>query len=208
MVEFLARNKPCLNQFLIPFISPCSQHLLVPASIFHAFVSPCTHLRELPRSKNDHWLLSVTLQWTYNCKCQTNVFLDGKTIPCGNNYTSLFMKHSCFLRVGGWRVNMLSHLYFKCWQTRGRLLNSWNGYQKLHIIRANWSWRKMALEKAGICSSISSTQFNVERENTCSFPCHIGSSIPSFRDMCLHVTVRKKNCFIIFCIILTIYNFF
>ena len=179
----------------MPFISPCSHHLLVPASIFHAFVSPCTHLRELPRYKNDHWLLSVILQWIYNYKCQTNVFLYGKTISCSNNYTSLFMKLSCFLRVGGWRVSMLSHLHFKCWQARGRLLNSGNGYQKLHIIKAKWSSRKMALEKAGICWSINSTDFNVERENTISFPCHVGSSIPSFRDMYLHVTVREKKLF-------------
>ena len=146
MVEFLVRNKPYLNQFLMPFISLCSHHLLVPASIFHAFVSLCTHLRELPRYKNDHWFLSVTLQWIYNYKCQTNVFWKAKrylaviiTLPYSWN--------SCFLRVGDWRVSMFSHLYFKCWQTRGRLLNSWNGYQKLHFIRAKWSWRKMELEK-------------------------------------------------------------
>ena len=142
-------------------------------------------------------------------------FLDGKTISCGNNHTSLFMKHICFLRVEDWRVSMFSHLYFKRWQTRGRLLNSWNGYQKLHIVRAKWSWRKMELEKKSFlgvlvfghpyCSSTGSTQFNVEHENTCSFPCHIGSSFPTFRDMYLHVTMRKKKCFIIFCIKLTIY---
>ena len=52
---FLARNKPpYLYQILMPFISPYSHHLLVPATIFHAFVSLCTHLRELPRYKNDH----------------------------------------------------------------------------------------------------------------------------------------------------------
>ena len=33
------------------------------------------------------------------------------------------------------------------------------------------------------CSSINSTQFNVEQGNTCSFLCHIGSSIPIFWDM-------------------------
>ena len=42
------------------------------------------------------------------------------------------------------------------------------------------------------CLGINSTQFNVEHENTCSFPCYIGSSIPTFRDMYLHVMVRKK----------------
>ena len=118
--------------------------------------------------------------------------LDGKTISPGNNYTSLFMKHSCFLGVGDWKVSMFSHLYFECWQTRGRLLNSWNGYQKLHIIRAKWSWRKMELEKNPYCSIIKCTYFNVEHENTCFFPCNIGSSIPTFRDMYLHVTVQKK----------------
>ena len=56
------------------------------------------------------------------------------------------------------------------------------------------------------CSSINSTQFNVEHENTCSFPCHIGSSIPTFLDMYLHVIVPKKGCFIIFCIKFTIYK--
>ena len=74
-------------------------------------------------------------------------FLDGKTISRDSNYTSLFMKHSCFLRVGGWRVSVFSHLYFKCRQTRGRLLNYWNGYQKLNINRVKWSWRKIELQE-------------------------------------------------------------
>ena len=111
-------------------------------------------------------------------------FLDGKTISCGNSYISLFIKHSYFLRVGGWRVSIISHLYIKCWQTRGRLLNSWNSYQKLHINRVKWSLRKMELEKNN----------------------HIDSSILTFRDMYFHVIVRKKSCFIIFCIKLTIYK--
>ena len=55
-------------------------------------------------------------------------------------------------------------------------------------------------------SSINSTQFNVEHENRCLFPCHIGSSIPTFRDMYLHVLVRKINCFLILCIKFTIYK--
>ena len=42
------------------------------------------------------------------------------------------------------------------------------------------------------CSSINSTQFNVEHENACSFSFHLDSSIPTFRDMYLHVIVRKK----------------
>ena len=45
------------------------------------------------------------------------------------------------------------------------------------------------------CSSTDSTQFNVQHENTCSFPCHIGSSFPTFRDMYLHVTMPKKKVF-------------
>ena len=45
------------------------------------------------------------------------------------------------------------------------------------------------------CSSTDSTQFNFEHENTCSIACHIGSSFPTFQDMCLHVTVRKKKLF-------------
>ena len=36
LVEFLVQNKPGI------------------ASIFHGFISPCTHLRELPRYKNDN----------------------------------------------------------------------------------------------------------------------------------------------------------
>ena len=56
------------------------------------------------------------------------------------------------------------------------------------------------------CSNIDSTHFKVEHKNTCSFPCQIGSSILTFWDMYLHVIVRKKNCFIIFCIKLTIYK--
>ena len=45
------------------------------------------------------------------------------------------------------------------------------------------------------CSSINSTQFNVEHENLCSFSCHLVSSILTFRDMYLHVIVRKKKMF-------------
>ena len=56
------------------------------------------------------------------------------------------------------------------------------------------------------CSSINSSQFNVEHKNTCSFPCHIGNSIPTFRDMYLHVIVRKINCFLIFCIKFILYK--
>ena len=43
------------------------------------------------------------------------------------------------------------------------------------------------------CLNIDSTHFNVEHENTCLFPCHIGSSILTFRDMYLHVIVRENK---------------
>ena len=43
------------------------------------------------------------------------------------------------------------------------------------------------------CCSIShSTEFNAKHENTCPFPCHVGSSIPAFREMYLHSIVRNK----------------
>lgn len=35
----------------------------------------------------------------------------------------------------------------------------------------------------------SSTGFNTEHENTCPFPCHIDSSIPTYRDMCSQLIV-------------------
>ena len=126
-------------------------------------------------------------------------FLDGKTASRGNNCTSLFTKRSCFLRVGGWSVSMFSHLYLKSWQTRGRLLNSGNGYQSYKIVELE------ELERNGIrkkpfwgvlvfghpyCWSINSAEFNVERENKCPFHCHIRSS--TFRDMYLHIIVLKK----------------
>ena len=34
-------------------------------------------------------------------------------------------------------LRMFSYLCFKCWQTTGRLLNSWIGYQKSYI-EINW----------------------------------------------------------------------
>ena len=42
------------------------------------------------------------------------------------------------------------------------------------------------------CSSSHSTEFNAEHENTCPFPCHLGNSIPTFREMYLHSIVRNK----------------
>ena len=48
------------------------------------------------------------------------------------------------------------------------------------------------------CSSINSTHFNFEHENKCSCPCHIGSSILTFRDMYLYAIVQNKllKCFV------------
>ena len=65
------------------------------------------------------------------------IFLGSKTISHGNSYTSLTLKHNCFLCVWCWKVRIFLYLYSKCWQRRGRLLNSWNGYQKLHN-SVNW----------------------------------------------------------------------
>ena len=78
------------------------------------------------------------------------------------------------------------------------------------LIELNGVWEKSFLGVLVFghpcCLSIDNTHFNVEHKNTCSFPCHIGSSILTFWDMYLHVIVRKKNCFIIFCIKLIIYK--
>ena len=41
------------------------------------------------------------------------------------------------------------------------------------------------------CSSINSTEFNVP-QNACPFPCHIGSSIPTSRNLYFHAIVPKK----------------
>ena len=100
-----------------------------------SFFSSRTHLRELPGYKNDNWFLFVTLHWIKHY--QTKLFWGGKTIFCRNNYASLSLKHSCFLRVGGRRIRMFSCLYFNYWQNRDILLNSGNSYQKLYIT-INW----------------------------------------------------------------------
>ena len=42
------------------------------------------------------------------------------------------------------------------------------------------------------CSSSNNTENSTECESTCPFHCEIGSSIPTFRDMHLHVIVQKK----------------
>ena len=42
------------------------------------------------------------------------------------------------------------------------------------------------------CLSSNNTEFNADHENRCPFPCHIGTFIPTFKDMYLHVIVRKK----------------
>ena len=56
------------------------------------------------------------------------------------------------------------------------------------------------------CSSINSTEFNVEHKNTCPFPCHIGRSIDNISGHLLTCNCANKNCFIIFCIKFTIYK--
>ena len=54
--------------------------------------------------------------------------------------------------------------------------------------------------------SINSTEFNVEHENTCPFPCHLGSSINNISGQVLTCNCAKKNYLIIFCIKFTIYK--
>ena len=56
------------------------------------------------------------------------------TKPTGDDRKTL---HSCFLLVGARGVRLFSYLYFNCWETRERLLNSWEGYQKLYKA-INW----------------------------------------------------------------------
>ena len=46
------------------------------------------------------------------------------------------------------------------------------------------------------CSSRNNTEFKAEYENTCQFPCHIGSSILTFRDMYAHVVVRIHHIYV------------
>ena len=43
------------------------------------------------------------------------------------------------------------------------------------------------------CSSINSTEFNAEHENTCPFPCHIGSSINNILGHMFTCNCAKKN---------------
>ena len=121
LVEFLARNKlpTCIKSWC---------HLLVPAPIIYEFLNPslmpcpCTHFIDLPRYKNDKWFLSVILHWIYNYKCHTKVFWKAK-------------RYLLVIII----LPMFSYLYFKCCEIRGRLLNSWNGYQKLYINKVKWS---------------------------------------------------------------------
>ena len=44
LVEFVAQNKPPV--YIGFWFSRCSHHLLVPLSIFHAFISDCTQLQK------------------------------------------------------------------------------------------------------------------------------------------------------------------
>ena len=90
LLNFLLEINCYLHQILMPW-----SRLLCP------FISPCTHLRKLARYKNDNWFSSVTLHWIEQYQCQAKFFGSTKTISQGNNYTSLFLKHSRFLRVRG-----------------------------------------------------------------------------------------------------------
>ena len=82
-------------------------------------------------------------------------------------------------------------------------------------------WSQMELEKDGVreksflgalvfghsyCSSINSTEFNVEHKKTCPFPCHTGRPIDNISGHLLTCNCANKNCFIIFCIKFTIYK--
>ena len=130
-------------------------HLLVLAPIIYQFLHPFFKLLLVPatiakNSPDTKMIIDICLSHYIEFMIATtrSSFSDGKMIFCSNNYTSLSLKHSCFLRFGGWSVSMLSYLYFKCYQTRARLLSSRNEYQKLHINRVRWSKRKMDLEKS------------------------------------------------------------
>ena len=113
-------------------------------------------------------------------------------------------------------LSMFSHLYFKCWPTRGRLLNSQNGYQKLYINIVRQSQRKMELEKNHFwecqCLGIHIARALTAPSLTLSTKIHVhfiviqAAPLTTFRDMYLHVIVLKKNYFIIFCIKFTIYK--
>ena len=56
------------------------------------------------------------------------------------------------------------------------------------------------------CLGINSTEFSVEHENTCIFPCHISSSMNNISGHVLTCNCAKKNCSIIFCVKFTIYK--
>ena len=53
------------------------------------------------------------------------------------------------------------------------------------------------------CQSSDSTEFNAEHENTSLYPCHIGGSIPTFRDK-KYIDI---SIYIFFCIKFTIYMY-
>ena len=132
----------------MPFISSCSHHLSVPASIFQAFISPCNHLRELPRYKNDNcFFFSVTLHWIYNYNQKNKVFWMPKWYLVVIIILLYTWNTTVFSVLGVWRVTMFSYLYFKFCQTRGRLWNSPNDCQKLYINRVRRRKRKLDLEK-------------------------------------------------------------
>ena len=120
----------------------------------------------------------------------------------------IMLLYSWRLRVGDWRVG--KHVFTSIFQMLANKRETLEMAIKSYIlIELNRIREKSFLEVLVFghpyCSTINSTQFNVQRENTCSFPCHIGSSIPTFRDMYLHVIVRKKK-FYNFCVKFTIYE--
>ena len=138
---------PYLHQNLMPFISFRPHHFSVPASIFQAIISPCNHLRDLPRYENDNFFFSVTLHWIYNYNYKNKVFWIPKWYLVKIIILLCPWNTDAFSVLGASRVTMFSHLYFKCRQTRGRLRNSPNDCRKLYINSVRSSKRKLDLEK-------------------------------------------------------------
>ena len=115
------------HQILIPLPSLLCP-LLVPAPISENF--PDTKMM------SDFYLSDYTELNSTSAKLR--FFLATKRyLRVINNHTSPSLKHNCFVCVWGRRVRIFSYIYSKCWWTRGRLLNFWNGYQKL-LIAVNW----------------------------------------------------------------------
>ena len=147
LIEFHACSKPSTYikiwcHLLVPvpticqFLHPSFKLLLVPANITENF----------PGKKTIIVFFSVTLYWIYNNNYKNKVFC------MGNWYLVviiilLYPWNSRFHCFGAWGVTMFSNPHFKCCQTRGRLWNSLNDYQKLYTNRVRWSKKKLDLEK-------------------------------------------------------------